>query len=54
MEKSREELLLLSYLIWSIVPFLPYVDPYKMVKVKLYPIEGSIGIIVEVQFNFDN
>jgi len=54
MEKSREKLLLLSYLIWSIVPFLPYANQYGTVKVKLYPIQGSINMIIEVQFDFDN
>jgi len=54
MEKSREKLLLLSYLIWAVVPFLPYVDPYRTLKVKFYPIQGNIDMIVEVEFHFNN
>jgi hypothetical protein len=54
MKKSCETLLLLSYLIRVIAPFLPYADQYGMVKVKLYPIQGSINMIIEVQFDFDN
>lgn len=54
MEKSCEKLLLLSYLIRAMMPFLPYVEQYGMVKVELYPIQGSINMIVEVQFSFDN
>lgn len=52
MEKSCQELLLLSYLIWAIGPFLPYAEQYGMVKVELYPIQGreEFDIILEVQF----
>ncbi|MCJ7646562.1 hypothetical protein MUO65_06650 [bacterium] len=54
MKKSCEKLLLLSYLIKAMVPFLPYADQYGMVEVKLYPIQGSINMIIEVEFHFDN
>jgi hypothetical protein len=54
MEKSWEKLLLLSYLIRTIAPFLPYAEQRGMVKVKLYPIQGSINVITEIQFSFDN
>jgi hypothetical protein len=56
MEKSWGKLLLLSHPIWAIIPFLLYTDQYGygMVKVKLYPIQGSINMIIEVQFDFDN
>ena len=54
MEKSCEKLLLLSYLIRAILPFLPYVEQCGTVKVKLYPIRGSINMITEVEFHFDN
>jgi hypothetical protein len=53
MKKSSEKLLL-SYLICAIGAFLPYADQYGRVKVKLYPIQGSINMIIEVQFDFDN
>jgi hypothetical protein len=54
MKKSCEKLLLLSYLIQAMVPFLPYADQYGMVKVNLHPIQGSINMIIEVEFHFDN
>jgi hypothetical protein len=54
MKKSWGKLLLLSHPIWAIVPFLLYADQYGRVKVNLYPIQGSINMIIEVQFDFDN
>jgi len=54
MEESWEKLLLLDCLMLAIVPSFLYADRYGIVKVKLYPIQGSINIIVEVQFSFDN
>jgi len=53
MEKFSEKLFL-SYLILAVGPFLPYAVQYGMVKVKLYPIQGSTNIIIELQFDLCN